>query len=562
MSENRKKLLSVTNLKKYFPIAKSSIFQKEQLYVRANEDITFDIFEGETIGVVGESGCGKSTLGRVLLQLYEQTAGTTMYYGRNRAELAPKYVWHTLNHVGKYIEKYKKAEEHAKKLADECETLGEKATFFQHQNKNLAECEAKTALTMVAGIIGGFMALPDYSEGVNLLKREHSVHVQIARVSMERGDILNDISSLTDKIEKIENETKRQSIQKRLEALQKKIATIDQKLAELTEDRNITHEELRVLKEKYKDNAEFAKYEAYLDDGIDLSRLTYSEMRLLRRDLQIIFQDPYSSLNPRMTVGQIIEEGLVTHKMFAHGTEALKEYILEVMEKCGLQDYMLHRYPHQFSGGQRQRICIARALAVNPKFVVCDECVSALDVSIQSQIINLLQELKRENNLTYLFISHDLSVVRFISDKILVMYLGNIVEYASAEELFDDPRHPYTLALLSSIPTTDMESLDKERILLEGNIPSPIRPPEGCKFHTRCYMACDECKRVPPPLVEIKPGHFVACHRLERKMENGEYLFHLTNTAKKSTRGEVSTDSAPVNPVSATVDTPNGDAND
>lgn len=162
--------------------------------------------------------------------------------------------------------------------------------------------------------------------------------------------------------------------------------------------------------------------------------------------------------------------------MFTHGTDAMKQYILKIMDECGLQDYMLHRYPHQFSGGQRQRICIARALAVQPKFVVCDECVSALDVSIQSQIINLLQDLKEKEHLTYLFISHDLSVVRFISDKIIVMYLGNIVEYASAEELFNDPRHPYTLALLSSIPTTDPNSLDKERILLEGNIPSPIRP--------------------------------------------------------------------------------------
>ena len=176
-------------------------------------------------------------------------------------------------------------------------------------------------------------------------------------------------------------------------------------------------------------------------------------------------------------------------------------------------------------------------MAVQPKFVVCDECVSALDVSIQSQIINLLQDLKEKEHLTYLFISHDLSVVRFISDKIIVMYLGNIVEYASAEELFNDPRHPYTLALLSSIPTTDPNSLDKERILLEGNIPSPIRPPDGCKFHTRSYMACEECKRVPPPLVEVKPGHFVACHRLEKKVENGKYLFEVT-TEKRLNRVE------------------------
>ncbi|MCI6733628.1 MAG: ATP-binding cassette domain-containing protein [Clostridiales bacterium] len=274
-----------------------------------------------------------------------------------------------------------------------------------------------------------------------------------------------------------------------------------------------------------------------LDGGIDLARLQYREIRRLRKDLQIVFQDPYSSLDPRMTIGQIIEEGLVTHKYFKHGSPKMKEYILKVMRDCGLQDYMLHRYPHQFSGGQRQRVCIARALAVKPKFVVCDECVSALDVSIQSQIINLLLELKEKEHLTYLFISHDLSVVRYISDRIGVMYLGNLVELASSETIFKDPRHPYTVALLSSIPTTDPDDLNKERIILEGNIPSPIRPPEGCKFHTRCFMACDKCKRVPPPLVEIEPGHFVACHFTDRKIdEEGNYLFDMPKMEKKSSK--------------------------
>ena len=274
-----------------------------------------------------------------------------------------------------------------------------------------------------------------------------------------------------------------------------------------------------------------------LDAGIDLARLKYNEIRRLRKDLQIVFQDPYSSLDPRMTIGQIIEEGLVTHKYYKHGSQKMREYILKTMRDCGLQDYMLHRYPHQFSGGQRQRVCIARALAVKPKFVVCDECVSALDVSIQSQIINLLLELKEKENLTYLFISHDLSVVRYISDRIGVMYLGNLVELASSETIFKDPRHPYTVALLSSIPTTDPDDLNKERIILEGNIPSPIRPPEGCKFHTRCFMACDKCKRVPPPLVEVEPEHFVACHFLDKKIdENGNYLFDMPKTEKKSSK--------------------------
>ena len=460
-----------------------------------------------------------------------------MYYGKSRSEVAPHYVWDTLNNVDRYIEKYRKAQHKANVAAEECSAAGEKATFFQHQRKNLAEANAQTALTDVASIIGGFVAVPNNHEGIALLKKRHANHVDITRTKSLIRDIENKISLITEKLQKSENAKQKQSLQKRRDALNQKIEILQGELAKKNELRKTLREKLIAEKQRFADNEEFQKYEKLLDSGIDLSRLRYNEMRHLRRDLQIIFQDPYSSLNPRMTVGQIIEEGLVTHKMFTHGTDAMKQYILKIMDECGLQDYMLHRYPHQFSGGQRQRICIARALAVQPKFVVCDECVSALDVSIQSQIINLLQDLKEKEHLTYLFISHDLSVVRFISDKIIVMYLGNIVEYASAEELFNDPRHPYTLALLSSIPTTDPNSLDKERILLEGNIPSPIRPPDGCKFHTRCYMACEECKRVPPPLVEVKPGHFVACHRLEKKVENGKYLFEVT-TEKRLNRVE------------------------
>ena len=272
-----------------------------------------------------------------------------------------------------------------------------------------------------------------------------------------------------------------------------------------------------------------------LDNGVDLKRLKYNEMRFLRKDLQIIFQDPYSSLNPRMTVGRIIEEGLVTHKFFKPGSKKMQNYVFDIMNSCGLQNYMYNRYPHQFSGGQRQRICIARSLAVKPKFVVCDECVSALDVSIQSQIINLLQELKEKEGLTYLFISHNLSVVRYISDRIGVMYLGNMVEVAKTDDIFKDPRHPYTIALLSSIPTTDPDSLTKEGGIVEGNMPSPIKPPSGCKFHTRCFMACDKCKRVPPTLQEVAPGHYVACHFAEKKKvdEDGKYLFDVKITTNQ-----------------------------
>ncbi len=538
--KNTNTLLSIKNLKKYFPIAKSSIFQKEQMYVRANEEISIDIQSGETFGLVGESGCGKSTLGRTILQLYDQTAGSTVYYGRTLEDFAPGYVFDTLKNAVKLIGVYKKLQAKAVAAAAECEKAGDEATFFQHQTKNLAEAEAETAFQNVVKILGGFTALDDPREGAALLLKKYTTVAKLCVINEKIRDIDGEIALYEAMAKELEADDSIKNASAKAEKALKKAKAFREKKEQLLPEKEKISAVLRddeaqvdACKAKYASNESFQKYEQMLDNGIDLSRLAYKEMRVLRKDIQIIFQDPYSSLNPRMTVGQIIGEGLTTHNFFKAGDPQMKDYILKVMEQCGLQDYMYHRYPHQFSGGQRQRICIARALAVRPKFIVCDECVSALDVSIQSQIINLLEELKQKENLTYLFISHDLSVVRYISDRIGVMYLGNMVELGDAETIFSDPRHPYTVALLSSIPTTDMNALKKERIILEGNIPSPIRPPEGCKFHTRCYMACDKCKRVPPPYVEVEPGHFVACHFLDKKVdENGEYLFELPGKKK------------------------------
>jgi oligopeptide transport system ATP-binding protein len=244
-------------------------------------------------------------------------------------------------------------------------------------------------------------------------------------------------------------------------------------------------------------------------EGQDVLKLGKKPMRALRRQMQIIFQDPYASLNPRMTVASIVGEPLEIHNI-AKG-RAKEERVANILEKVGLRPEHMRRYPHEFSGGQRQRIGIARALALNPKLIIGDEPVSALDVSIQAQVINLLEDLQREFNLTYLIIAHDLSVVEHISDRVAVMYLGKIVELASDRELYQNPSHPYTEALLSAVPRPD-PAIKKQRILLPGDVPSPINPPSGCRFHTRCLYAKADCKTAEPALQDIGGGHYVACH--------------------------------------------------
>jgi oligopeptide/dipeptide ABC transporter ATP-binding protein len=245
-------------------------------------------------------------------------------------------------------------------------------------------------------------------------------------------------------------------------------------------------------------------------DGTDIARIPAPAMRDWRRRMQIIFQDPYASLNPRMTVGEIVGQALKIHRL-ASGAD-MEDRVVQLLQKVGLAASAVRRYPHEFSGGQRQRIGIARALAVSPQFIVADEPVSALDVSIQAQVLNLLLDLKSELQLTLLFIAHDLSVVEYISDRVIVMYLGKIMEVAPARELYRNPVHPYTQALLSAIPVPD-PTVRRERVILQGDIPSPINPPSGCVFRTRCPIAAPECAKVEPPLEAVGPGHFKACIR-------------------------------------------------
>ena len=250
-----------------------------------------------------------------------------------------------------------------------------------------------------------------------------------------------------------------------------------------------------------------------LFNGQEVYDIPNKEMRALRTKMQIIFQDPFSSLSPRLPVGEIIGEAVREHNLVPPAE--FDDYIDRIMDNCGLQSFHRDRYPHEFSGGQRQRICIARALALNPEFIVCDEPVSALDVSIQAQIINLLKELQEQFSLTYLFISHDLSVVEHISDTVGVMYLGNLVEYGSTGDIFRNPLHPYTEALFSAIPIPD-PTAKMNRIVLEGSIPSPANPPSGCKFHTRCKHCTQRCKEEEPKQREVEPGHFVVCHLFDK----------------------------------------------
>ncbi|KAF2955967.1 oligopeptide/dipeptide ABC transporter ATP-binding protein [Marinitoga sp. 38H-ov] len=382
----KKVLLQVDNLKKYFPV-RAGVFKKVVAHVQAVDDVSFKVFEGETIGLVGESGCGKSTTGMTILRLLNPTSGRIVVDGLDTTPMFMK---------------------------------GSKARKYINET---------------------------YVNRFNEMKNKYKTEDEV-------------IKNLKD--------------------------DVDKKYAEIyfNSGYNGLHEEM-------------------------LSKLE-EKRKWFRRNMQIIFQDPYSSLNPRLRIRSIIAEGLFTHGLVKNGAEAT-EKVKDLLEKVGLSSEYIYRFPHEFSGGQRQRIGIARALALNPKLIVADEAVSALDVSIQSQVINLLEDLQNEFKLTYVFIAHDLAVVKHISDRIAVMYLGKVVELADKKEMFDNPLHPYTVSLMSAIPIPDPE-YKKKRIILQGDVPSPINPPSGCRFHPRCPIAKDICSKQEPPLVELEDGHQVACH--------------------------------------------------
>lgn len=510
--KNKETLIEVKKLKKFFPLKKNTFFEKQQIYVRAVEDVTLTIYKGEVFGLVGESGCGKSTLGRVILQLYNPTSGSVAYHGSLFPDME-------LHYIVKEIEKLPKYQENAINAYQKSLVIDQEILHVEAQLKEYDEVSRSVSIdeddeqsvdkkreAMVKKIAKLKASSKYQKKHASRMLREGSRIVGQLILEKDLDEIVRLLLKASEKVEHLKDI---------LAGLDGKYPThFTQELVNIFDKVNAHRgKNVMAITERTLDPAYQAKLEKNRETGVMLPLLHKEEMRELRRKLQIIFQDPYSSLDSRMTIGQIIGEAVVEHGLFPKGSQELEDYVLDTMSKCGLDHYMLHRFPHQFSGGQRQRVGIARTLALKPEFVVCDEAVSALDVSIQSQIINLLMELKEKEDLTYLFISHDLSVIKHISDRIGVMYLGNMVELGPADEIYTNPLHPYTKALLSAIPTTD--EVQPERILLEGDIPSNIFPPSGCKFRTRCPLAREKCARDVPEYREITKGHFVACHFYE-----------------------------------------------
>lgn len=450
-----KKIIRIKNLVKSFPIKVDNSLFSKKVTINAVDNISLDIFEGETLGILGESGCGKSSFGRTILQLYNQTSGSVIYNGIKAETLNPRYYHKFIENLNNNLNKF---------------------NMYHLGGKNNDDF-----IYNLTCITGGLVLSDNVDCVCSLIRELYMLNVEKYRIEKRLKD---------DRKHKSGYENVR------LKYLYDRISKISEQISNEKESLNNMHM--------------FHLYEDNLSQGVNLSLLNDEEMRNLRKDLQIVFQDPYSSLNQRMSIGKNIAQGLLAYKIYKNNSSELKDYVMDIMERCGLPNYMIYRYPYQFSEGQRQRVNIARALALNPKFVVCDGVVSSLDVSIQSQIINLLIELKETDNLTYFFISHNLNVVKYISDRIGVMYLGSMLELCDSQELFKNPLHPYTKLLVSSMLTTDSKGCNVP--VVDGDMPSPFSPPSGCKFHTRCKYSTKICESVAPSFKEVEAGHYIACH--------------------------------------------------
>ena len=446
MADNNERtpLLKVEHLSKEFP-AESGMFAKRfsKRVVSAVNDISFEIYPGETFGLVGESGCGKSTTGRTIINLYDPTEGDVYFQGLRISS--------TQNGLPVLVRSLKNDFEEKQRQM--------KAALKEKTEKNPAQAAALKA---------------EYDQKIKEMRKELKEKIRQARTNALESSV--EKSKCGEKY----REKRKAELTAAFEADSKTLS------GQALEERKARYEQ--DMKVAAKDN--------------------------IMTKMQMIFQDPIASINPRMTVREIIAEGLKIRGI--KDEKYIDEKVYEVLDLVGLVREHADRYPHEFSGGQRQRIGIARALAIEPEFIVCDEPISALDVSIQSQIINLLHDLQQQLGLTFLFIAHDLNIVKYISDRIAVMYLGNVVELASSDDLYAHTLHPYSKALLSAVPIPDPSAeAQKHRQILSGDVPSPINTPKGCNFAGRCPVACDKCRESKPQLREIRPGHFCACHLVE-----------------------------------------------
>lgn len=505
----KKAIVEVRNLVKKFSLS-------HKMSLTAVNDVSFCVYEGEKLGVVGESGCGKSTLGRVMLQLYDATSGSVIYHGRAAHELNPKYLETGLDGL-------KSRQENAAKLyrrAISLETEGSR----QEPQQQAAECrkQASEELEQGAALVGSLIASEHLDLIVSLMRKAENEARQEAVLMAKSRDLDREYHWNASVLQQNESETGIQ-LEKRNQELKCQLEALAADAQNHHAMENGYRQQLASMRGKdilpITDRCADDEYLTFLDSkcngGLDLCRLTPNELRSIRNDFQMIFQDPAASLDPRQTVGHAVEETFLINTKFPD--KVRKERTMQLLERVGLKREHYDAYPHNLSGGQKQRVGIARAIAMHPSFIVLDEAVSALDVSVKAQILQLLNQLSADENLTYFFITHDLGVAKHFCDRIMVMYLGNLCELAPSKELFKTRLHPYTESLLDSVPRIKYTADKKSAPALEGEVPSPIQLPQGCPFHTRCLQCMEICKTVKPVYREVMPNHFVACHLYDGK---------------------------------------------